>query len=97
MPVQTDNLGCADVEVVRDKHDFFPSLFVIEADSAYRFWIEINRHSFQMDCEVTSDTRLFVCFRQEPMAEDFMIVQYLAAKYSVSFKSKNQRILRNPY
>ena len=49
MSVQAGDLGCADVEVVRDKHDFFPSLFVIEADSAYRFWIEINRLGCQTD------------------------------------------------
>ena len=86
MSVQTGNLGCADVEVVRDENDFFPSLLVIEGDSAYRFWIEINRLGCQADCEVTRDTRLPVCFRQCPMAEDFIPHVLLRSAYPIIWK-----------
>ena len=83
MSVQAGDLGCADVEVVRDKHDFFPSLFVIEADSAYRFRIEINRLGCQTDCEITRDARFLVCFRQFPMAEDFILHVILRPAYPI--------------
>ena len=58
VPVQAGYLGCADIEVVRDKHDFLFGLLVINANCAYRLRIKYSRLGDKTDGEVPPDTSL---------------------------------------